>query len=85
MRRVYSTESADGGYHTYPTKSKETISKLVPMQTVKRLARYVKKYAKVGAYMEVEEIEADKFKVDIFAPKIHIDILGNMAMVKSPA
>jgi hypothetical protein len=84
MRRVYSTESAETEYRNN-YKQKETISKLVSMQTVKRLTRYVKKYAKVGAYMEVEEIKADIFRVDIFAPKIHIDILGNMAMVKSPA
>ena len=84
MRRIYSTESGKAETYTNSNNIKE-LTKLVPMQTVKRLARYVKKYAKVGAYMEVEEIKADMFRVDIFAPKIHIDILGNMAMVKSPA
>lgn len=82
MRKVYSTESAETIYN-YTKREDE--SKLVSLTRVKQLMKYVKKYSKVGAYLECEEVKPNQYRVDIFAPKIHIDLYGNMAIVKSPA
>ena len=54
---------------------------------VKQLIRYTKKYAKFGAYVEVEETtlkqdKTDHYKVTVHIPKIHIDKFGNMAVAK---
>ena len=49
---------------------------------VKRLRRWEKKYAKFGAYMEVEEYKVNKFSVKMYCPKIYVDFFGNMAAVK---
>lgn len=80
--RVYSTESAEKVYNY--TKN-ELESKLVTLTRVKQLMKWVKKYSNVGAYLECEEVKPNLYRVDIFAPKIHIDLYGNMAIVKSPA
>lgn len=81
--RVYSTDSAEKIYNY--TKN-ELESKLVPLSRVKQLMKWVKKYSNVGVYLECEEVKPNEYRVDIFAPhKIHIDMYGNMAIVKSPA
>jgi hypothetical protein len=80
--RVYSTESAEKIYNY--TKN-ELESKLVSLSRVKQLMKWVKKYSNVGAYLECEEVKPNQYRVAIFAPKIHIDTYGNMAIVKSPA
>lgn len=81
--RVYSTESAE---KIYKYRTNELESKLVPLSRVKQLMKWVKKYSKVGAYLECEEVKPNEYRVDIFVPhKIHIDAYGNMAIVKSTA
>jgi hypothetical protein len=82
MRKVYSTESAETSFNI---NTLELESKLVSLTRVKQLTKWVKKYSKIGAYMECEEVKPNQYKVDIFAPKIHIDVYGNMAIVESPA
>jgi hypothetical protein len=56
------------------------ISKAVPMATVKKLLKWVKKYEKFGAYADVRELKRDQYDVDVYCPKIYIDKLGNMAI-----
>lgn len=45
---------------------------------VMQLAKWAKKYAKYGAYIEVDANEFD-FTVRLFCPKLHTDPLGNTA------
>ena len=47
---------------------------------VRQLARFIKKYSKFGAYMEVTETTKAGYEVELFCPKTHIDIFGNRAI-----
>ena len=55
---------------------------------LKRYVRWVKKMEKFEAFLEVVEIKPSKlypsqaWSVELFCPKIHIDRLGNMAIMK---
>ena len=52
----------------------------VSLVRVKALSRYIKKYKNFGAYLEVEEVSKDKYNIELFCPRTHIDIFGNRAI-----
>jgi hypothetical protein len=68
------------------------VAKNIGEARLKKIMRYTRKMSKYGVFVEVEDTGTQKvqgsrkgqientFNVEMFAPKLHTDILGNTAI-----